>query len=125
MVGSQADELFEIAEKTGTVQPLVRGHAEGEIWGLRAHPGKSLFATGSDDGRVCLWDLLSKVPKSLLLCTCFVILTVAIVNCLLHVHLITLVTLITSITLITPVSSSSVFYYLLHVHLFNFVLLSG
>ena len=39
----------------------MHGHREGEIWGLAAHPAKDIFASGSDDGTVRVWDVTSKV----------------------------------------------------------------
>ena len=39
----------------------MHGHREGEIWGLAAHPVKDIFASGSDDGTVRVWDVTSKV----------------------------------------------------------------
>ena len=33
-----------------------KGHGDGELWGLGTHGGKSLFATGSDDKTVRIWD---------------------------------------------------------------------
>ena len=46
-------------------QTLVRGHTEGEIWGLACHPDREVFVTASDDQTVRLWDVASKVCASL------------------------------------------------------------
>ena len=54
---------MEISEKTGTVQVVVGGHSEGEVWGLDVHPTTSKFITASYDGTVRLWDLASKVRE--------------------------------------------------------------
>ena len=42
-------------------QTLVRGHGEGEIWGLACHPDREVFVTASDDQTVRLWDVATKV----------------------------------------------------------------
>ena len=42
-------------------QTLVRGHGEGEIWGLACHPDREVFVTASDDQTVRLWDAATKV----------------------------------------------------------------
>lgn len=47
-------------------QSLVRGHGEGEIWGLACHPDREVFVTASDDQTVRLWDVASKVHLKIL-----------------------------------------------------------
>lgn len=47
--------------KLSLFQTLVRGHGEGEIWGLACHPDREVFVTASDDQTVRLWDVASKV----------------------------------------------------------------
>ena len=42
-------------------QTILRGHGEGEIWGLACHPDRDVFVTASDDQTVRLWDVASKV----------------------------------------------------------------
>ena len=42
-------------------QTIIRGHGEGEIWGLACHPDREVFVTASDDQTVRLWDVASKV----------------------------------------------------------------
>lgn len=45
-------------------QTILRGHGEGEIWGLACHPEREVFVTASDDKTVRLWDVASKVDKT-------------------------------------------------------------
>ncbi|XP_055878559.1 echinoderm microtubule-associated protein-like 6 isoform X2 [Biomphalaria glabrata] len=60
LVGTKDNCVLEISEKTGTVQMLVAGHGEGEVWGLDRHPTMSKFITASYDGTVRLWDITTK-----------------------------------------------------------------
>ncbi|PFX18604.1 Echinoderm microtubule-associated protein-like 6 [Stylophora pistillata] len=60
LVGTKDSEIIEITEKAATLQTLVRGHGEGEIWGLACHPDREVFVTASDDQTVRLWDVASK-----------------------------------------------------------------
>ncbi|KAM7447232.1 Echinoderm microtubule-associated protein-like 5 [Porites harrisoni] len=60
LVGTKDSEIIEITEKTSTSQTLVRGHGEGEIWGLACHPDREVFVTASDDQTVRLWDVATK-----------------------------------------------------------------
>ncbi|XP_013391678.1 echinoderm microtubule-associated protein-like 6 [Lingula anatina] len=61
LVGTRDSEIYEHAEKTGAVQVLVRGHSEGELWGLATHPTMARFATASYDGTVRIWDIVNKM----------------------------------------------------------------
>jgi WD40 repeat protein len=61
LVGTKYGNIFEINEKTSSIQSLIKGHAEGELWGLAVHPNKEVFATGSYDGFLKFWDVRTKV----------------------------------------------------------------
>ena len=37
---------------------FLKGHGDGEIWGLGVHPHDDEFATVSDDKTLRIWDLL-------------------------------------------------------------------
>jgi len=60
LVGTKDSEIIEITEKTASSQTILRGHGEGEIWGLACHPEREVFVTASDDKTVRLWDVASK-----------------------------------------------------------------
>lgn len=60
-MGTKANDIIIINEKSGQGQVLIQGHGDGELWGLAAHPSQGRFATASDDGTVKLWDLQTKV----------------------------------------------------------------
>ncbi|KAL5008221.1 hypothetical protein ScPMuIL_013802 [Solemya velum] len=60
LVGTKDNNVIEIGEKNGTIQVLVGGHGEGEVWGLDRHPTLPRFITASYDGTVRIWDLGNK-----------------------------------------------------------------
>ncbi|KAJ8309461.1 hypothetical protein KUTeg_014335 [Tegillarca granosa] len=60
LVGTKENDVIEVGEKNGTIQVLVAGHAEGEVWGLDQHPSSPRFLTASFDGTVRLWDISTK-----------------------------------------------------------------
>ncbi|BFZ11617.1 hypothetical protein BsWGS_14656 [Bradybaena similaris] len=60
LVGTKDNSILEISEKSGTIQVVVAGHGEGEVWGLDQHPTAPKFITASYDGTVRLWDIPSK-----------------------------------------------------------------
>lgn len=53
--------FFTFTQTLPILQTLIRGHGEGEIWGLACHPERDVFATASDDQTVRLWDIANKV----------------------------------------------------------------
>ncbi|KAL5463172.1 hypothetical protein EMCRGX_G032049 [Ephydatia muelleri] len=60
LVGTENGEVLEVDEKNGSVQALIRGHMEGELWGLATSPTDQVFVSASDDRTVRLWDIASK-----------------------------------------------------------------
>ena len=53
-----------------SIQVLVQGHKEGELWGLAVHPTSNLFVTASDDKSVRTWSLDTKVCSYVCVCMC-------------------------------------------------------
>ena len=60
IVGTKHSSIYEIEEKTSTIQKLVMGHSEGELWGLATHPSKEVYVTASYDGFIKVWDIKTK-----------------------------------------------------------------
>jgi microtubule-associated protein-like 6 len=53
---------MEVDEKTGSqLSSLVFGHGEGQLWGLSPHPTEPMFATGSYDRNLVVWNTGTKV----------------------------------------------------------------
>lgn len=52
VVGTKVNDVYEIQEKTGSVNCMVVGHSEGELWGLAVHPNKQIFVTASYDSKL-------------------------------------------------------------------------
>ena len=54
-MGTKENEIIEITRSTMVV--LVRGHSQGELWGLSHDPITPTFATISDDATLRIWDV--------------------------------------------------------------------
>ena len=63
LVGTKDSEIFELSvQDRDKPQLLVGGHAEGELWALAVHPSQQIFATGSDDETIRIWDMKEHSP---------------------------------------------------------------
>lgn len=63
LVGLKTCDILEIEEKGSDFQitPLVCGHGEGQLWALSPHPTEPMFATGSYDRHLAVWNISTKV----------------------------------------------------------------
>lgn len=64
LVGTQSNKVLEIDEKSSSIEVLVEGHSEGEVWGLAVHPSAHMISTASHDKTVRSWDLRSKAQQA-------------------------------------------------------------
>ena len=62
LIGLKTADIMEIDTKAGGQnRSLVFGHGEGQLWALSPHPTKLMFATGSYDRNVVVWDISTRV----------------------------------------------------------------
>ncbi len=55
---------MEVDEKSGSqLSSLVFGHGEGQLWGLSPHPTEPMFATGSYDRNLVVWNISTRVSQ--------------------------------------------------------------
>ena len=54
-VGTKNNEIIQIDADTQNSEIIINGH-DGEIWGLATHPKKKIFASGSYDTCIKLWN---------------------------------------------------------------------
>ncbi|CAF1543885.1 unnamed protein product, partial [Adineta ricciae] len=62
LIGLKTSDIIEIDEKASgsSSRHIVFGHGEGELWGLAPHPTESIFATGSYDRNLVVWNTTTK-----------------------------------------------------------------
>lgn len=60
-MGTKSNDIFEIQEKASTIQNVITGHEEGELWALAVHPNRRLYITASYDNYIKVWDVKTKV----------------------------------------------------------------
>jgi WD40 repeat protein len=71
VIGTRGSEIYEIPyeqqQPLGTSvsfdqlpAPLMRGHFDGEVWGLAPHPRLPQYATVGEDNQICVWDSSTK-----------------------------------------------------------------
>ncbi|EGZ30558.1 hypothetical protein PHYSODRAFT_471884 [Phytophthora sojae] len=63
LVGTLASEIYELDAKTGQnvhMDALMKGHFQGELWGLDTHPTKQQCCTVGDDQTLRIWDLVAQ-----------------------------------------------------------------
>lgn len=61
-VGTQGAEVYEIRAyadpaTTALPKPIVKGHFDGELWGLAVHPSGRSYVTTGEDNRIYHWDI--------------------------------------------------------------------
>ena len=66
LVGTRGGEIIEFEGNKAKI--LLRGHFDGELWGLCSHPKKNIFFTVGEDKLLAVWDIKTKklILKSVL-----------------------------------------------------------
>jgi len=62
LIGTRGSEIIELVGKNPTVH--IRGHFDGELWGLTTHPSQSLYYTVGEDMMMACWDIASRSQMS-------------------------------------------------------------
>ena len=58
LVGTRGGEIIEFEGNKPKI--LLRGHFDGELWGLCPHPKKNIFFTVGEDKLLAVWDIKTK-----------------------------------------------------------------
>ncbi|CAF3682759.1 unnamed protein product [Rotaria sp. Silwood1] len=62
LIGLKTSDIIEVDDKSSGFRSvsLVFGHGEGQLWALSPHPHEPMFATGSYDRNLAIWDMSTK-----------------------------------------------------------------
>ena len=58
LIGTRGGEIIEIQDESPKV--CLRGHFDGELWGLCTHPKKNIYYTVGEDKLLGVWDVQTK-----------------------------------------------------------------
>ena len=58
LVGTRGSEIIEFINKAPVVH--IRGHFDGELWGLTTHPNQACYYTVGEDMMLACWDIVSR-----------------------------------------------------------------
>lgn len=58
IIGTRGSEVIELVSKNPTVH--IRGHFDGELWGLATHPSQGVYYTVGEDMMLASWDIASR-----------------------------------------------------------------
>lgn len=62
LVGLKTADIIEVDQNS--CKSLIFGHGEGQLWALSPHPTEMIFATGSYDRNLVVWDISERVKSS-------------------------------------------------------------